>query len=354
MQKGDIMDVMKKVIMDARVRGASDIHISQGLPLAVRINGELQEIPTNFDQDEIKKMIIGLIPEGLKEDFKNGIDADFAIQTEDGNRQRVNVFRQQGKVAATIRILNNHIPSLEELKLPEVLRSLADQPRGLILVTGPTGSGKSTTLAAMIDYINHHRAEHILTIEDPIEYVYEQDQSLIHQREVGIDVTDFAFALRSALREDPDVILVGEMRDYETISAALTAAETGHLVMSTLHTTGAAQTIDRIIDACPPSSQSQIRTQLAGVLKGVITQCLIPTADNMGRIAATEVLIGSDAALNLIRENKCHQMNTIMQSGMAMGMHTLNGDLSRLVQGGIISRDYAKKYTNDPRDLDQW
>jgi len=221
-------------------------------------------------------------------------------------------------------------------------------------VTGPTGSGKSTTLAAMIDYINRRRAEHILTIEDPIEYVYHQDKSLIHQREVGMDVKDFASALRSALREDPDVILVGEMRDYETISAALTAAETGHLVMSTLHTTGAAQTIDRIVDACPASAQNQIRTQLAGILKGVITQCLMPRDDREGRVAATEVLIGTDAALNLIRENKCHQMNTIMQSGMSKGMHTLNGDLARLVKIGKISVESARKYSNDLHDLDQY
>ena len=238
--------------------------------------------------------------------------------------------------------------------LPDVLRNLADQPRGLILVTGPTGSGKSTTLAAMIDYINHRRAEHILTIEDPVEYVYQAEKSLIHQREVGEDVPSFAAALRSALREDPDVILVGEMRDYETISAALTAAETGHLVLSTLHTTGAAQTIDRIIDACPAQTQNQARTQLAGILKGVVTQCLIPNKSGTGRVAATEVLVGTDAAMNLVRESKCHQMNSVMQSGAAFGMHTLNSDLCRLVQSQKISRENAMKYSNDRKDLEQY
>ena len=345
---------IEEMIGMARQRDVSDIHLSEGMPVAFRSCGRLVDSRIELSDDEIRQMILGLLPVGQRELFDQGEDADFALQTPDKNRQRINVFRQQGKIAATIRLLNDHIPTLSELKLPKCLKDLADQPRGLILVTGPTGSGKSTTLAAMIDYINNSRAEHIITIEDPIEYVYDRQKSIIHQRETGVDVKDFASALRSSLREDPDVILVGEMRDYETISAALTAAETGHLVMSTLHTTGAAQTIDRIIDACPGESQSQIRTQLAGVLAGVVTQCLIPTLSGMERIAATEVLIGTDAALNLIRENKCHQLNTIMQSGMAHGMHTLNRDLSRLVEEGTISRESAKKYTNDIQDLEQY
>ncbi len=348
------MGNLEEVILLAREMNVSDIHISEGLPMTFRIWGHLKEAPVQASSEQAQEMILSVLSSQQKELLEAGEDLDFAIQTSDGNRQRVNVFRQQGKAAATIRLLNNHIPTLEELGLPRILTDLANQPRGLVLVTGPTGSGKSTTLAAMIDYINRNRAEHILTIEDPIEYVYKQDQSLIHQREVGVDVKDFASALRSALREDPDVILVGEMRDYETISAALTAAETGHLVMSTLHTTGAAQTIDRIVDACPASAQNQIRTQLAGILRGVITQCLMPRADKEGRVAATEVLIGSDAALNLIRENKCHQLNTVMQSGMSKGMHTLNGDLARLVKVGKISVENARKYSNDLHDLDQY
>ena len=209
-------------------------------------------------------------------------------------------------------------------------------------------------MAAVIEKINQERAEHILTVEDPVEYVFEQKKSLIHQREVGADVESFASALRSALREDPDIILVGEMRDYETISAALTAAETGHLVMSTLHTTGAAQTIDRIIDACPTGSQNQIRTQLAGVLQAVITQCLMPNRTRTGRVVATEVLLGTDAAANLIREIKCHQIGTLMQSGAALGMHTLNGDLARLLNAGKITKETAMKYSNDKNDLKQY
>ena len=283
-----------------------------------------------------------------------GYDIDFALTSSDGNRQRVNIFRQQNEIAATIRLLNNHIPTLEELNMPEKLYQLVEEPRGLILVTGPTGSGKSTTLAAMIEHVNQTKPVHVITIEDPIEYTYQNKKALIHQRETGRDVINFASALRSALREDPDIILVGEMRDYETISAALTAAETGHLVLSTLHTTGAAQTIDRVIDACPGDTQNQVRTQLSGVLKGVVTQCLMPTADGKGRIAGTELLLGTDAVCNLIRESKIHQMASVMQSGVSMGMHTLNMDLMRLVAQNRITRETALQYTNDRRDLQQY
>ncbi|MEF9997704.1 MAG: type IV pilus twitching motility protein PilT [Lachnospiraceae bacterium] len=348
------MITMEELIVTARKKHASDIHISEGMSMTIRVWGKLQDAMFQLSEEETRNIIYSTLTDHQRAIYEMGADLDFSIQTGDGNRQRVNVFHQQGKMAATIRLLDAYIPSLEELHLPTILTTLAEQPRGLILVTGPTGSGKSTTLASMIDYINHQRAEHILTIEDPIEYVYTQERSLIHQREVGLDVKDFASALRSALREDPDVILVGEMRDYETISAALTAAETGHLVLSTLHTTGAAQTIDRIVDACPTNSQGQIRTQLSGILKGVITQTLIPTVTGEGRIPATEVLIGSDAVLNLIRENKCYQMNTMMQSGMSTGMHTLNGDLARLVRLGTISKENARKYSNDTKDLEQY
>ena len=346
----DIADV----ILSARMLNCSDIHVTVGEGILFRINGVLTPAPIKMTPEETNKMLEDMLTPEQLNDLAVGVDADFAIQTFDGNRQRVNVFKQKNALASTIRLLNNTIPSLQQLGLPKVLESLAEQPRGLILVTGPTGSGKSTTLAAMIDHINSTRAEHIITIEDPIEYMYEQKKSLIHQREVGRDAKSFASALRSALREDPDIILVGEMRDFETISAALTAAETGHLVMSTLHTTGAAQTIDRIIDACPGENQNQVRTQLAGVLKGVITQCLMRTADGRGRIAATEILLGSDGALNMIRENKCHQLPSAMQAGASMGMHTLNGDLVRLVNAGRITKETAEKYTNDKKDLKEY
>ena len=286
--------------------------------------------------------------------FEQGNDLDFAFQTEKGTRTRVNIYRQKEKVAACLRIMGNKIPKLEEMNLPQkTLADIASNPRGLVLVTGPTGSGKSTTLAAMIDYINRTRSEHILTIEDPIEYVYTEAKSIIHQREVGNDVKDFAAALRSALREDPDIILLGEMRDYETISAAVAAAETGHLVLSTLHTTSAAQTVERIIDACPLEGQNQMRSQFANVIRGVITQQLIPTANGEGRVIATEVMIANFAISNLIRENKTIQIPSLLQSGRREGMHTLNDDLVRLVQDDKITRDTALKVSDDPGSLEK-
>lgn len=343
-----------KIIMTAREAGASDIHLTSGSPLLFRVHGVLVSAPVQLSKDETDEMLYGLLSDRQKKQLMDGYDIDFAIQTADRCRQRVNIFRQQGEVAGTIRLLNDFIPTLEQLNMPVKLYELAQEPRGLILVTGPTGSGKSTTLASMIEFINQTRSAHVITIEDPIEYTYESKKALIHQRETGRDVINFASALRSSLREDPDIILVGEMRDYETISAALTAAETGHLVLSTLHTTGAAQTIDRVVDACPAGSQNQVRTQLAGVLKAVVTQCLMPTKDGRGRIAGTEILLGTDAVCNLIRENKSHQMSNTMQSGGAMGMHTLNMDLMRLVSQNLITRQTAMQYTNDRRDLQQY
>lgn len=340
-----------ELVAEARGKHVSDIHLSVSVPSAWRIHGELNKIPMNISSSLAEEMILSLLNDSQRRELEDGNDLDFAFETPDLCRQRVNVFRFKGKLAATIRLLNDYIPTLSELGLPDVLNQLSDEPRGLILVTGPTGSGKSTTLAAMIDRINRTRAEHILTVEDPIEYVYTPERSVIHQREVGSDVKSFAAALRSALREDPDIILVGEMRDYETISAAVTAAETGHLVMSTLHTIGAAQTIDRIIDSCPPEKQNQIRTQLGSVLKGVITQALVQTADGRGRVAATEVLVGTDAVGNLIRENKCFQLQTVMQSGASLGMHTLNSDLARLCAEGKITKESALAVSPDRSEL---
>lgn len=340
------------IIREARERKASDIHISEGMPIWYRVNGRLLPAQTQMSAEEIRGMLYAIMPKRHAEKFEKGFDADFSFQTSDGHRQRVNVFRQQKKMAGTIRLLNASIPTLEELKMPTVLYEMAKAPRGLILVTGPTRSGKSTTLAAMIEYMNQNSDRHIITIEDPIEYVYETKKSLIHQREVGEDVGDFASALRSALREDPDVILVGEMRDYETIQAALLAAETGHLVLSTLHTTGAAQTVERVIDACPTGGQNQVRVQLAGTLKGIVSQCLIPCGGGVTRVAGTELLVATDAILNLIREGKTHQISNMMQSGTALGMHTLNMDLVRLMQQGYITREDAAIYTNNKAELE--
>ena len=348
------MREIDNLILMARDMNASDIHSTVGAPLMLRVNGTLIEAPVQPTDQAMEEMLYGLLNDKQEKLLAEGYDIDFALTSSDGNRQRVNIFRQQNEIAATIRLLNNHIPTLEELNMPEKLYQLVEEPRGLILVTGPTGSGKSTTLAAMIEHVNQTKPVHVITIEDPIEYTYQNKKALIHQRETGRDVINFASALRSALREDPDIILVGEMRDYETISAALTAAETGHLVLSTLHTTGAAQTIDRVIDACPGDTQNQVRTQLSGVLKGVVTQCLMPTADGKGRIAGTELLLGTDAVCNLIRESKIHQMASVMQSGVSMGMHTLNMDLMRLVAQNRITRETALQYTNDRRDLQQY
>lgn len=347
---------MEQLILDARRVKASDIHVTEGMPVWYRVHGKLAKSQLQFSREELRALLIGSMDERQKEIFASGRDVDFALEISDGSRQRVNIFRQQHQVAATIRLLNTEIPTLEQLRMPTRLYQMAQQPRGLILVTGPTGSGKSTTLAAMIEHINQNSDRHIITIEDPIEYKYQCKKSLIHQREVGEDVGSFADALRSALREDPDVILVGEMRDYETISAALLAAETGHLVLSTLHTTGAAQTVERIIDACPTGSQNQIRIQLAATLKGIVSQCLIPCGEVKGeaRIAGTELLVATDAILNLIREGKTHQISSMMQAGGNAGMHTLNMDLSRLMRQGYITKERAREYTNNPAELEQY
>lgn len=350
----NIQQKIDEIICDARIKKASDIHLSEGMPIWYRIHGKLIRGEESFSDEEMEALLIGMLSEQEREQFEAGKDVDFAITTTDGKRQRVNVFHQQKKIAATIRLLNSKIPTLEELKIPTFLYDLAKEPRGLILVTGPTGSGKSTTLAAMIEHINCNSDRHIITIEDPIEYEYQSKKSLVHQREVGSDVGDFAMALRSALREDPDVILVGEMRDYETIQAALLAAETGHLVLSTLHTIGAASTVERIIDACPTNGQNQVRTQLAGTLKGVISQCLIPCEGGIGRIAATEIMTGTSAVLNLIREGKVHQIGSHMQMGSSTQMHTLNMDLARLVKQGYISKEQAFSYTNDRVEIESY
>jgi len=338
----------------ARENDCSDLHITSHQPPTFRKLGDLNIGPFRGTKDDYRAAILSMLNEPQKEHLQAGNDLDFSFEGEGELRYRVNVFTQQNELAAAIRILRNDIPTLEDLHLPEAIRRLAEQPRGIVLVTGPTGSGKSTTLAAMIDYINVNRRAHIITIEDPIEYVHKSKNCLVHQRELHRDVKSFEAALRSSMREDPDVILVGEMRDFETISAAVTAAETGHLVFSTLHTTGAAQTLDRIVDVYPSHSQGMIRSQLSGVLRGVITQTLLPLADMSGRTVATEILIGNDAVLNLIREGKYHQLGSTMQSNAELGMHTLAGDLAALVRQGRITRETAEKAVNNKAELLQY
>jgi len=337
--------------MMARQSRASDIHLTVTRNPVFRIDGTLIETNLTLTREEKYALIISMLDNEQRDAMGRGEDVDMCYTIGGGLRHRVNVFRQQRSLAAVIRIINETTPTFEELNLPEVLRKLAEEPRGLILVTGPTGSGKSTTLAAMVDYVNQTRACHILTIEDPVEYVYAQKRALIHQRDVGTDVNSFAAALRSAMREDPDVILVGEMRDYETISAAVTAAETGHLVLSTLHTTGAAVTVDRIIDVFPPHSQQQIRTQLASVLKGVVTQTLIPRAEGKGRVAAFEIMLGTDAVLNLIRENKAHQLNSTIQTSAKLGMVLLDSYLANLVRRGAVRMEDALEKVNNKAEF---
>lgn len=342
----------EEFIMQAREMNASDIHLTVGAPTVVRVNGELCKY-TELSDQVVNRTILSILSAEQEKMLTEGKDIDFSFELKNGARQRVNVFRQSGKLAACIRLLNAEIPTLEELKMPPVLLDFAKKRRGLVLVTGPTGAGKSTTLAALVEYINKTRACHIITIEDPIEYRYKQEKATIHQRELGRDVPSFHEALRSALREDPDVILIGEMRDYETISLAMTAAETGHLVFGTLHTSSAAQTVDRIIDACPIHSQDQVRSQLANMIQGIIAQTLIPRSDGKGRVAAVEVMIGTDAIRNLIRSNKINMMESTMTAGGRDGMCSLNDSLAKLYRTSQISYETALEYATDRAEMEK-
>lgn len=344
------MLALDNILHFARERGFSDVHLGGLKNIMVRNNGVLIPYEHNYNEEDIIIMIESMLNENQLNDLKNGHDIDL-VYVEGENRYRVNVYKERGHLCAALRVIYERIRSLTELGLPPILKKLTEDPRGLVLLTGPTGSGKSTTLAAMISEINNNRKCHILTIEDPIEYVYKQNLALIHQREINFDVDSFDTALRSAMREDPDVILVGEMRDYETIQAVMTLAETGHLVFSTLHTIGAAKTIDRIIDVFPPHKQDQIRTQLSGVLNAVVTQQLIPTMDGQSRVAALEVMMATPAIENLIRENKGHQINSVIQTGSALGMQSLNMSLAGLVRQGRISRESALQYSDSLSEL---
>ncbi|MBE5947008.1 MAG: PilT/PilU family type 4a pilus ATPase [Lachnospiraceae bacterium] len=339
------------IIEEAKAQKASDVHITVGTAMAFRKFGKLEILSPAPTAEESEDLILEGLTEKQRQKVLNGEDLDFAMMI-GGTRLRANIYHQRNNLAATYRILQDRIPTFDELNLPEAARKLINEPRGLVLITGPTGSGKTTTLASMIDYVNKKQAKHVMTIEDPIEYVYYHAKSMIHQREVGKDVDTFATALRSSLREDPDIILVGEMRDYETISAAITAAETGHLVLSTLHTTSAPQTIERIIDAYPHHGQSQARTQLANVLKGIVTQQLIPRDDGEGMAIATEILINTEAIANQIRENKTHQIISSMQGSYSLGMHTMNSDLRRLVKEQKITNTTALKYCSNVKDFE--
>jgi len=334
----DIFELLQKTIESS----ASDLHITVGSAPILRINGELRRIgDIKLTPDDTTNMVKKLTDDFQFNKVENEGELDMSFSYHGLGRFRVNIYKQRGSYGIAIRSVALEIPSLEELSLPPIIAELSRKQRGLILVTGPTGSGKSTTLASMIDIINNERSCHILTLEDPIEYLHGHNKSIINQREIGHDSKSFSNALRAALRQDPDVILVGEMRDLETMSIAITAAETGHLVLSTLHTLGAAKTIDRIIDVFPPHQRQQIVMQLSTALEGIISQQLLPKQDNSGRIAALEILVSTPAIRNLIREGKTHQIPTAIQTGARFGMNTMDSYILDLYKKKLISRETA-------------
>ncbi len=336
-------------------RVASDIHITVGIPPTFRINGELVPYTdTRLLPDDTEALVRQTMTENQFKMLQERGEYDFSYSSPGKGRYRVNAYTQRGSLGMALRIIPLEIPTMQQLGLPAVIGDLARLPRGLILVTGPTGSGKSTTLATMIDQINRERKEHILTLEDPIEYLHRHRESIVNQREIGSDSQSFGNALRGALRQDPDVILVGEMRDLDTISIAITAAETGHLVLSTLHTLGAAKTIDRIIDVFPPHQQQQVRVQLSSVIQAVVSQQLLPRADGKGRVAAHEVMIATPAIRNLIREDKIHQVDTAIQTGGKYRMQTMDSSLIGLYNKGLIRKEIAMNRAIDQEEIKKY
>lgn len=341
------MKTLEELLKLSLERHASDLHITVGIPPVIRINGQLNRIDENKlspkDTEKYAREVLGKQYDEYLD--KGEIDLSFSLQGV--GRFRVNVFKQRDSDALAIRAIGSKIPTLKELKFPSIISQLIDAQRGLILITGPTGSGKSTTLAAMINEINSTRSAHIITLEDPVEYLHKHDKSIINQREIGKDSKSYAAALKSVLREDPDVILIGEMRDIETMSIAITAAETGHLVFSTLHTIGAAKTIDRIIDVFPTFQQQQIRIQLSSVLRGIVSQQLLATNDNNGRVAALEIMINTPGIQNLIREGKTFQIQSSIQTGSKYGMKTMDMSIVELYNKGLISHETVLTYAID-------
>jgi twitching motility protein PilT len=335
-------------------KDGSDLHIQVGLPPMLRVDGALKAIEDApvLGEDDLEKLVMSLLDEDQKQVLVKDKEIDFSFSFGEYGRFRVNAFHEKGNVAAALRLIPNKIRTLEELSMPKVVSTFAEFPRGLVLVTGPTGSGKSTTLAAIIDKINEEQAKHIITIEDPIEYAHKSKKSIVVQREIHYDTYSFGAALRSSLREDPDVVLVGEMRDLETIAAAITLAETGHLVLATLHTNSAAQSIDRMIDVFPPHQQQQIRIQVAGMLQAICSQRLVPTIGG-GRMAAAEILLVNSAARNIIREGKTHQLDSVIQTGADEGMQSMDRTLVSLIHDGKITYEEAKNYAVDLTELDR-
>ncbi len=346
----DIGEILREMIQ----RDASDLHLAVGVPPVIRVDGHLENLdyPVLMANDA-RELVYSILTQDQRQKLETEWEVDLSYSLYGMARFRVNVYFQRGTLSAAFRLVPVGIKTIEELGLPKVLHSFCHKPRGFILVTGPTGSGKSTTLASIIDEINQTRADHIVTIEDPIEFLHSHKRCVVNQREVGTDTKAFPAALRSALRQDPDVILIGEMRDLETIQIALTAAETGHLVFATLHTQDCPQTIDRMIDVFPPHQQEQIRVQIAATLEGIVTQQLLPRVGGKGRACACEVLIATPAARNLVREGKTHQLYTVMQTGGLHGMQTMNSSLAELVRRGHITKELALRRSSVPDELER-
>ena len=338
-----------EILLEEIVRkNASDLHLQVGLPPMMRLDGVLAPFPgyNPLNAEEVEHLVFAILDDDQQKILIKDKEFDFSVAVGDLGRFRVNAFHERGNLAASLRLIPNQIKTITELGMPPVIQSFADFPRGLVLVTGPTGSGKSTTLAALIDKINSEKAQHIITIEDPIEFTHKSKRSAIVQREVHYDTYSFSAALRSSLRQDPDVVLIGEMRDLETISAAITIAETGHLVFATLHTNSAAQSIDRMIDVFPPHQQPQVRSQLANILQGICAQRLVPAIGG-GRVVAAEVMVANPAIRNIIREGKTHQLDTVIQTGSDQGMQTMDRTLVKLVQSGVVTYDDAREFAVD-------
>lgn len=345
---------IEELLKTAKEHGASDVHITVGIPPKMRIGGSLRSM--DFEKlmpSEIEPALLSIMNPRQKQQLDEKGEVDFSVSIPGEGRYRVNVFRQRGSYAAALRLVGTTIPDVNELGIPQSVMQLYKKKRGLILITGPAGSGKSTTLAAIIDKINHNINVHVITLEDPIEYLYQHKMAIVNQREIGLDTTSYHAALRAALREDPDVIMVGEMRDAETIATALTAAEMGHLVLSSLHTVGAANTIERIIDVFPPQKQQQVRIQLASVLESVVSQQLIPTQDKHHRAAAFEVMHMTPSIKSFIRDDKTHQITNVMKNGKKFGMQTMDDAIFDLYLRGIINREQAIIFAQDVAEMER-
>ncbi|MHB0914458.1 MAG: type IV pilus twitching motility protein PilT [Thermoleophilia bacterium] len=346
----DLVDILVEVLE----RKASDLHLSAGSPPVIRVAGKLVRLDyPRLNTNDTRDLIYSILSQDQRQRLENEWEIDFSYSVPGRARFRVNAYFQRNALGAAFRLIPAEIKSLDELSMPPILHKMAQKPRGFVIITGPTGSGKSTTLAAMIKEINESREEHIMTIEDPIEFLHRHAKSIVNQREVGTDTKSFNRALKSVLRQDPDVILVGEMRDTETMQTALTAAETGHLVFATLHTQDAPQTIDRIIDVFPPHQQSQVRVQLASTLMGICTQQLMPTVDGLDRVCACEILIPTPAVRNLIREAKTHQIYSVMQTGTKFGMQTMDTSLAELVKRGKVTKEAALRKSSNPEEMER-